>query len=300
MTPRVAEQKVLGSRAVFRGVGELHMMYQDGEEKLFSTDLEVPFAQYLDLDGDYDEGAEVSNLLCVTSLEVEPEADGIRVKCGMVSQYIVNAPTVIRCLEDAYSTRRELETVEEELLLPAWLEEQVRQVELEERISGEDVPIDAIFFPDVPEVVRQPGGVQIRVAGSFQTLTQGPGGLSSKTVRTSRTEELPTRCDTIPCTWLRGGTQLRRESGGWAVGTRMELKLASICADPMTVVTSIRAGELRQPDPDRPSIIVRPKKADESLWDIAKYCGSTVSAIQRLNKLQREPEENRLLLIPVV
>ena len=41
-------------------------------------------------------------------------------------------------------------------------------------------------------------------------------------------------------------------------------------------------------------------KEDDTLWDIAKYCGSTVSAIQRLNRLESEPEENRLLLIPVV
>ena len=45
---------------------------------------------------------------------------------------------------------------------------------------------------------------------------------------------------------------------------------------------------------------VRAKRREESLWDIAKVCGSTVSAIQRLNKLEREPEDNRLLLIPVI
>ena len=66
------------------------------------------------------------------------------------------------------------------------------------------------------------------------------------------------------------------------------------------MLSGIRAGERREPDPDRPSVIIRSRKGDESLWDIAKYCGSTVSAIQRLNKLESEPEENRLLLIPVI
>ena len=66
------------------------------------------------------------------------------------------------------------------------------------------------------------------------------------------------------------------------------------------MVTGIRAGELRDPDPERPSVIIRAKRREESLWDIAKVCGSTVSAIQRLNKLEREPEDNRLLLIPVI
>ena len=80
----------------------------------------------------------------------------------------------------------------------------------------------------------------------------------------------------------------------------MELKISSVCTRPIPMVTGIRASERREPDPDRPSVIVRAKKPDETLWDIAKYCGSTVSAIQRLNKLEIEPEENRLLLIPVI
>ena len=80
----------------------------------------------------------------------------------------------------------------------------------------------------------------------------------------------------------------------------MGLQLSSVCRNPIEQVAGLRAGALQEPDPDRPSIIVRPRRAEESLWDIAKYCGSTVSAIQRLNKLENEPEENRLLLIPVI
>lgn len=301
LSPRVCEQKVLGSRAVFRGVGELHLLCQDDRQQLFCADLEVPFSQYLDLDGDYDEGAEVSCVLCVTSLETEPEGEGVRVRCGLMGQYIINAPAVICCVEDAYSPQRELEPVMEEVVLPAWLDEQVRQIELQERLTGEDVPVDAIFFPDLPVVTRQPGGAEIRVGGSFQTLSAAPdGSLHSRMVRSSRSETLSTECDTIPCTWLRGGTSLRREGGGWAAEARMDAKLSSVSTRPVSMVTGLRAGECRVPDPDRPSIVIRARKPEESLWDIAKYCGSTVSAIQRLNKLEREPEENRLLLIPVI
>ena len=65
----------------------------------------------------------------------------------------------------------------------------------------------------------------------------------------------------------------------------MESKLSSICTKPLEMVTGIRAGELRESDPERPSVIIRAKRGEETLWDIAKVCGSTVSAIQRLNKL---------------
>ena len=301
LTPQITEQKMLSSRAVFRGVGELHLLCQDEGEKLCTLDLEVPFAQYLDLEGEYEEGAEISNLLCLTSLETEVAEDGIRVRCGMVSQYIVNAPTVVTCLADAYSTQRELELVRQEVVLPAWLDEQVREIELGERLTGDEVPVDAIFFPDLPLVTKQPGGAEIRCGGAFQTLSEAPdGSLVGKQLRASRTETLMTECDTIPCTWLRGGTLLRREGSSWSMDQRMALKLDSVCTKPIGMLSGIRAGECREPDPERPSVIIRSRKPEETLWDIAKYCGSTVSAIQRLNKLESEPEENRLLLIPVV
>ena len=301
LTPRITEQKLLGSRAVFRGVGELHLLAQDEGEKLCSLDLEVPLAQYLDLEGEYEEGAEISNLLCLTSLETELAEGGIRVRCGMVSQYIVNAPTVVKCLEDAYSTQRDLELQHQEVVLPAWLDEQVQQIELGERLAGDEVPVDAIFFPDLPLVTRQPGGAEIRCSGAFQTLCQAPdGSLREKQLRVSRTEQLLTQCDTIPCTWLRGGTDLRREGSGCVMEQRMELKVESVCTKPISMISSIRTGECREPDPERPSVIIRSCKPEETLWDIAKYCGSTVSAIQRLNRLEQEPEENRLLLIPVI
>ena len=301
LTPRVTEQKVLSRRAVFRGVGELHLLCQDEGEKLHSLDLQVPFAQYLDLEGDYEEGAEVSNLLCVTSLETEASEGGIRVRCGMVSQYIINAPTVVRCIADAYSVDRELELVHREVLLPAWLDEQVTEIELGERLAGEGVSVDAIFFPDLPTVTRQPDGAEVRCGGAFQTLTEEPdGSIQGKQLRCARKEDWKTGCDTVPCTWLRGGTQMRREGSGFCLEQGMGLRLSSVCTTPISMVAGIRAGERRDPDPERPSVIIRSKKPEETLWDIAKYCGSTVSAIQRLNKLEAEPEENRLLLIPVV
>ena len=301
LSPRVAEQKVQGSRAVFRGVGELHLLYQDAQEKLRSADVEVPFAQYVELDGDYEEGAELSSLMAVTSLEAEPEEGGLRVRCGLVNQYIINAPTVVRCLSDAYSTVRELELVEQEVLLPAWLDEQVRQIELGEQLAGDEIPVDAIFFPDLPLVTRQPGGAQIRFGGAFQTLSQTPEGkLTGRTVKTGKDITVAGECDTIPCTWLRGGTSARREGSGCSLEAKLEGRISSVCTRPMSMVTGIRASEPKRPDPERPSIIVRARKPEETLWDIAKYCGSTVSAIQRLNRLESEPEENRLLLIPVI
>ena len=142
---------------------------------------------------------------------MEPDGNGeLFVRCGLVSQYIINAPTVIRCLEDAYSTQRELELVKQEFERPAWLEEQVRQIELQERLTGEGIPVDQIFFPEPCLVTRLPEGAEVGIGGSFQTLCKNEAGeLVGKSQKASQTVSLMTSCDTIPCTWLRGGAKAR-------------------------------------------------------------------------------------------
>ena len=68
---------------------------------------------------------------------------------------------------------------------------------------------------------------------------------------------------------------------------------------PIPMVTALDLGELRQPDPMRPSLILR-RSEGKSLWELSKETGSTVLAIQEANGLQSEPDDTQMLLIPVV
>ena len=65
------------------------------------------------------------------------------------------------------------------------------------------------------------------------------------------------------------------------------------------MVAGLELGELEEPDPTRPSLILR-NAAGESLWSLAKNNGSTVSAILAANGLDGEPGQKQMLLIPVV
>jgi hypothetical protein len=65
-----------------------------------------------------------------------------------------------------------------------------------------------------------------------------------------------------------------------------------------TVITGVQLGETVEPDPNRPSLILR-SCGEEQLWDIAKKCGTTVEAIRTANQLTQEPEKGQMLLIPV-
>ena len=76
----------------------------------------------------------------------------------------------------------------------------------------------------------------------------------------------------------------------------LELAVSSNTQIPM--VTGLEIGEETMPDPSRPSMILC-RAGEESLWDMAKRCGSTVEAIREANGLQDIPEPERMLLIPI-
>ena len=302
MSPEILEQKVLGSKAAFRGVGSLHVLYLDGDGRLNGADLQVPFAQYTDLEGEYSDQAQTSNLLCVTSLELDAQPEGVlRLKCGLVSQYIINSQETVELLEDCYSPIRESELEKELVSVPAWLEQKQLPLELSAHFSGEEgQPVDLIFFPDSPDVTAQGGCAELELGGVFQAVLTKDGAYAAQHQHQSQTIRLDTECQTVCFPVQTGTVGCRPEAGSWRTDTRVVLELGSICAQPMEMVTGVKLGQPGTPDPERPSVIIRSRQGQESLWELAKRCGSTVSAIRRLNRLEGEPEEDRLLLIPVI
>lgn len=303
METELLDQKVMGSKAVFRGVGNLHLLYMDENRKFCSQDFELPFAQYVELDGEYAEDAEMSDLLCLTSLEVEPQPEGtIHVKCGIVNQYVINAATVVQVLEDAYSPCRDVELEYEPLELPVWaqqiLEEQTCSAELD---TPNGAVVDVGVLPDAVSVIRQPGMDTVSGGCNFQALIQNDDGtLVGKNVKSEVSRDWKTSCNTICFSWVKGTATCRKMGENWRFETQIALDLQSLCNQSVNMVHSVNLGEEHQPDPERPSVIVRAKNADQSLWDLAKDCGSTVGAIRKMNRLEADPEENQLLLIPVI
>lgn len=71
MDPMVTDRKVLGNRMVFRGNGNLHLLYRCPEGQLHSWDFELPFSQYTDLEDTYSGDAQADVMMAVTRLELE-------------------------------------------------------------------------------------------------------------------------------------------------------------------------------------------------------------------------------------
>ena len=133
MRPQIREQKMIGDRMVYRGTALLHLLMMNDGGRLSSTDLEIPFSQYVDLDNDHqDASAQID--LALTGLEAEQTGEGrLRVKAGFAVQYIIWQRKMLELVEDAYSTRRDMVLFEESVTLPMLLEVK------EEAVSGEQM-----------------------------------------------------------------------------------------------------------------------------------------------------------------
>ena len=303
MEPKVTEKKVLGNKLVFRGNGNLHVLYRSTEGQLHGWEFELPFSQFAELNGDYGPDGQGDLILSPTSLELELGDNGrMRFKGGIVSQYRITDKQMITTTEDAYSPGRELELHREELGLPAVLENRRENIYGEQTIPGDaNVIADVRFLPDFPRQRQVENGMELELPGQFQVLYYGADGiLRAANARWEGRHRVKadenTRLQIAP-----GAAEMPRAVSGEGqitVSTEVPLDMTAVTRQAIPMITGLELGQARQKDPDRPSLILR-RVGEERLWDIAKSSGSTMDAIRHINGLQEEPAPGRMLLIPV-
>ncbi len=291
LSPELTEQTVVGSRVVMRGSGSLHYVYMDEQGAVHSGTQEIPFAQFAELDHDYDKEATADVMLSVSSLEPEMIDGGVRLQCGMAAQYLVWDRTLLVLAEDAYSPNRTLSVSQEALNLPMELDNRSEMLEAQSFFQ-EGKLLDMVFLPDHPVLYREGDMVNLELPGSFQYLYQDMDGNLQSSVENWSTElNIPAAED---CQLL--ATVHGVETAG--TNARVKLNLQTVANQELPMITGLTVGEAQQPDPNRPSLILRRMEAD-SLWELAKSTGSTMDAIRKANQLTQDPQPGQMLLIPV-
>jgi hypothetical protein len=301
--PRLTECRVLGNKLVFRGNGDLRILYRSQEGQIYSWDFALPFSQFVQLEGEYGGDAQAELALCTTDLEAELTAEGrLRLKAGLTGQYQVTDKQLITTVEDAYCPGRELSTQTEELTLPVILENRRETLHPEQSIPADaDILTDIIFRADLPRLRQTDDGWEIDGSGQFHALYYGSdGSLHSGTSRWEKKEMIPAGEDTrifaamVPAEGVRGTIG----AGQILAAGDMPLEMTAVTRQKLPVVTGITMGAEVPKDPMRPSLILR-RAGRQRLWDLAREAGTTVDSIRRANGLTEEPDPERMLLIPV-
>lgn len=304
LSPEIQEQKVMGNKIAFRGNGNLHVLYTGEDGEVSSQDFLLPFSQFAELEESYGSDALANIIPAVTELELELDDEGkLRLKAGLLGQYVVEEPSVLETVEDAYSIGRDLNMERIEANLPATAESRNENIFGEQTVPAQDGrEVDTRILPDFPRQRRMENGMNLIFPGSFQTLYYGEDGTIQsaggrfETERNLRSDEAA-RVTAFP--EKPGEPQISFGNGAMSFRAEIPVHIATETGRGIPMVMGLELGEEQARDPDRPSIILR-RSDGTRLWDIAKKAGSTVEAIRKANSLEGEPAPGQMLLIPVI
>ena len=302
LSPRITDQRVLADKMVFKGNGNLRVLYRSDAGQLHSWDFELPFSQYADLREEHGSDARIDMALMPTAMELElGEAGELELRGGMTAQYLITDQEPVTLIEDAYSPSWELTVQEEDLRPSVVLENRRENVYGEQTISGNaNLAADVQFLPDFPRQRRTDEGVELAYPGQFQMLYYGEDGrLHGGSARWEGKQTIPAdESSHVFAVPMMPEAQAITGNGKILVKAELPVELTTTAEQPISMVTGVELGQRKQPDPNRPSLILR-KAGVHRLWDIAKASGSTMEAIAKANGLSGEPAPDQMLLIPV-
>jgi len=304
MQPVVREKKIIGNKLLFRGTGRLHMVCTDEAGTVYSKNLEVPFSQYAEMEDVFSDAVESDIWMEITSLEVEMEQENrLRIRCGMLAQFLLDDRQMITVPEDAYSTTMDAVAQMEQLRIPSVLSKKQLTVDVKDTIR-KDVGniVDSVYLTGMPARRAEADQITWEVPIVFQTLYYD----SSNMLHAANTRQLGqvSMAADISCESAVSGStggEATSEMGidGAQINGQAMINIRILSGQGIPMVTGISLTSKKEENRAKPSLILR-RAGEQSLWQMAKESGSTVEMIQKANGLTGEPEWDRILLIPVV
>lgn len=304
VNPEITEKRVLSDKIVFKGILNLHIVFRDQDGRVQNIEKPLSFSQISELDHTYGSDAQTDIQMAVTSLETDMGEPGkLRIKCGLVAQYLIDDRHLLELVQDAYSPMREVKLENTLLELPVILEDRMEYVTAEQSVPGQNGQVaDAVFLPDFPRKRQTGNGFELELPGLFQTLVYDENdSLQGVSSRWEGRMSLPAAENANLMLTVRstGNVQTMTSMDALGLSTQMQLRMQTGTMERIPMVTGLELGQPLEQDSSRPSVIIC-QCGGESLWDLAKRSGSTVSAIRMANGIDGEDGTDRMLLIPVI
>lgn len=297
-----ADAKFIGKKLVLKGDVQLSVVYRSGEG-VCQTRFELPYSQILDI-GELPDEAEPEVAVALKNVDCRAREGELEVALEMLAQAAVWERRSVSLISDAYCVGQPIDVERAPVRLCTMAERSARR-ELGRKLCESGIPAKQVLDcgAAVSSLTAAPaeGGISYtaQVNASILYLSEDDALCSVEVdIPVTCRVDVPSGCEcacrcrpvgectAVPVT---GGLEVRFEAEfTWNV-TREE---QSAC------VTGVKPGEVRDTGP-RPSVVIRRVERGETLWDIAKSCGSTVDDIRCANTLPgEEAAAGALLLIP--
>jgi hypothetical protein len=312
------ECKPVGSKLIFKGEARLSMLYAAAGmyEELVHLEHVIPFSQIMEVesvDGNpLDEDCDIALTLAPVGFEVIP-AGGFPGEARLLGVEIQALAQMTACVErdaaplaDAYSVKYELNPVLGRFDAPELMERGERRASVREVFDVQD-GVGRVIMAEasVCSVGSQEAEGQLAAAAqlSVRVMYFGEDGLP-RTVEGMATaltaHEFPTGAAVRAAAAIEGEIYAAPAAGGIEVRCTVGFTVTVVKPCAMDVLVDVSGSPPLRDMTGRPSVVLRPVDAGESLWEIAKAYGSSVSGICRVNGLEPGAafESGRTLLIP--
>ena len=301
--PEVTDQRVMNDKLVFKGNVNLQLLCRNESGDIRQTSLELPFSQFAELDAPRGAKSRADVKMGVTDLDFDLQENGqLRVKCGLVAQYLIDEEQNVEVVEDVYSPHRQIQPEIDRLELPAILDDRMEKITAEQSLPGQTGQmISCMFLPDHPKLRHGTDGIGQELSGQIQTLYYGTEGQLLSGMTRWESDRLIPADDSCR---MYAALQCAEEPASivsnekTVVSCQMLLQSRTTNTTAIPMIRELEIGEIADGEKNRPSLILR-RSEGRNLWELAKECASTVDAIMNANSLDGEPAENQLLLIPV-
>ncbi len=303
---KIHECKTVGDKAIFKGDILLHVLYASSTGSLHCFDTELPFSQFVELNGEV-EGGDVR--IDLQQMSAEIDTDGIDdskrllISLETCAQAVVYDKKQVTVIEDAYVTQGELDAQWQDVLVPAALDSQNFTASGELSVAATaDRVIDAQVYADCPVIRREQDRVKMVMPVFANVIYMDRDGkLQGK--ETKHEICFDTVCASDALCNAEGAVfeQPVCLASYDTVTLRMtaQLQLESNMGRKLHMMHSAKINEQKEKEAGRPSLIAK-RAGSESVWEIAKACHSTVDAICEANGLTNGTvSDGTILLIPM-
>lgn len=302
LIPSITEQRVMTDKLIFRGKGKLCMICSCEEGKPEFLEQEISFSQYAQLNEQISANAMIRSVPILSNLELEPGEEKLYIKAGIVMQYLIYDRQMLELVEDAYSPRRSVKVQLQPLVIPSLLDSVTETVRQKQNMQADQPQLlRCDWRGEFPSCANQNDTLNLEQEGQMHFLyADAEGQLQGAAQRGKLQWQLPSFSDNHTLVYLQAPeVECYNDHEGLAADISLTYSADTVSTGMMDMVSALELGECAEPDPMRPSLVVKRSGAD-SIWSLAKACGSTVEAILEANGLEEAPKDDRLLLIPVL
>ena len=302
------ESRIVGSKLIFKGKLDVEMLLQASDGDIERRCESIPFSQILDSKGAGEDCTAMVRLEVVEFSCVQPMDDPfhLMMEAEVLAMGQVREQGTVQILTDLYSTTHYLLPELQQLKLYAPCEQVAVPQTIRDLIETGDVVrtvCDSTFLPGRMHCSKEGTDLNITACGVVSVIYLD----ESRQVRCAdKNIEFSARIpgkdtDLLHIILLPGELHTAPCVGG--IEVRLNVEFQAVTARPVYVdsIKYVSMGEPRCADANRPSVILRQPEPGESLWDIAKACGTTCDQIIQANELAGEDlPSGKMLLIPGV